>query len=229
VKFSQDASYVLVAEWYSGRVTRWSATNGAYLGTVTTGVNGNDVEECFTGSGTGVVALDYWLSILQRVSEAGASTSMYTTSNPTSIVLLPGRGLLMAAQSISQVRLYSSVAIATHPVSATVAVGGSATFSVTLTANSASTGLTYAWTKDGVPVGTNSASFAYDGVIADGGPPLGIVCTITHALGKAVSNTATLTVQVRPGGGWCSLQTALPRAFVVLQVVVYRVPHSSPH
>jgi hypothetical protein len=199
VTFSQDGSYLLVAEANSQRVTKWSSATGAYLGSVGSGyTRPQEVVECWTGTGVGAIVVDGSNSKLSRVSEAGVvTTSSGVAADMTSLVLVPGQGAI--AVSYSQGFYYlRSVAIATHPVTATVLVGAAATFSVTLTANSATTGLTYAWTKGGVAVGTNSASLSYTTSAADVGSPMSIVCTVTHAMGRAVSNTAKLTVVVRP-------------------------------
>jgi hypothetical protein len=195
VKFSQNGSYVVVAEWYSERVTRWSSVSGAYIGTVTTSYRANDVVECDTGSGTGTVIADFDYNRLARISEAGVSTTI-SMNSARSVVLVPGRGVLIVLHNLHQVVWMSTVAIATHPVSATAVTSSTATFTVALSANSATTGLTYTWTKAGVPVGTSSPSYTYTATAADvnAGPTYAIVCTITHATGYAVTNAATLTV-----------------------------------
>ena len=201
VQFSQDGFYVLVAEAFSNRVTKWNATTGAYIGSLGAGLyKPYDVMECWTGSGVGAVATAYSSPTgrLDRVSEAGAMTSLSVTGSDTvlSVSILPGVGLVTLSQGIG-LFVYSSVAVATHPASATAATATStATFTVALTANSATTGLTYAWTKAGVPVGTSSPSYTYTATAADvdAGPTYAIVCTITHATGYAVTNVATLTV-----------------------------------
>jgi hypothetical protein len=136
--------------------------------------------------------------------------TMYTTVGGTSTAssvsgseiltasLIPGVGVLTVERAGQRLQLLSTVAVATHPASAAVIVLGTVTFTVALTANSATTGLTYAWTKAGVPVGTSSPSYTYTATAADvdAGPTYAIVCRIVHAMGHAVTNTATLTVQV---------------------------------
>ena len=54
LKFSQDSSYVVLAEWYSERVTKWNAASGAYIGTVATTYRANDVMELQTSTTTGL-------------------------------------------------------------------------------------------------------------------------------------------------------------------------------
>jgi hypothetical protein len=198
VTFSQDASYLLVAEAYSQRVTKWNAATGAYIGSVGSGYsNPAEVVECWTGSGVGAIVVDGNNNRVSRVSETGVVTTVTGVGvDMTSLALVPGQGMIVVSLSLGFFYL-RSVVIATHPVSATVVVGAAATFSVTLTASSATTGLTYAWTKGGVAVGTNSASLSYTTSAADVGSPMSIVCTVTHAMGRAVSNAATLSVMVR--------------------------------
>jgi hypothetical protein len=198
VRFSQDESYVVVAEAYSHRVTKWNATTGAYIGTVGSGfINDVDVTECWTGAGVGTIVSDLGNNRVVLVSETGAITA--TAANYpriVSVALVPGVGMIVLGQTGGVVTLLSSVAIATHPVSATVAAPATASFSVTLTGNSATTGLTYVWTKSGVVVGTNSASYSYTTTAADSGFVFQVVVTVTNAMGSAVSRTAYLSVQV---------------------------------
>jgi hypothetical protein len=201
VQFSQDGTYVLVAEAYSNRVTKWNAATGAFIGSLGAGLyKPYDVMECWTGSGAGALATAYLSPTgrLDRLSEVGALTSMSVTGSDRAVsaAVLPGIGVVVVSQGAG-LFVYSSVAVATHPVSATATTATStATFTVALTANSATTGLTYAWTKAGVPVGTSSPSYTYTATTADvdAGPTYAIVCTITHATGYAVTNAATLTV-----------------------------------
>ena len=199
LKFSQDSSYVVLAEWYSERVTKWNAASGAYIGTVATTYRANDVMECETGSGTGVVIADFNNNRFVRVSETSVATTLTGFSGPTSVVLVPGWGILIANQGLHQVQVYSSVTILTQPLSATATVPQAVTFSVALTATSASTGLSYSWTKAGVVVSTSAIySYAPNNQDVDTGPTYAIVCTVTHASGMATSSAATLTV-VRGG------------------------------
>ena len=196
VKFSQDGSYVVVAEWYSERVTKWNAATGAHMSTVATTYRATDVVECDTGSGTGTVIADYNSNRLARISETGVATTLLGLSSPTGVVLVPGWGVLVSNQALHQVQVYTSVAILTHPVGATATVPQAVTFTLALTAASASTGLTYVWTKGGVAVGGNSATYTYTPTDADvdAGPSYPVQCTVTHALGTATSNTVTLVV-----------------------------------
>jgi hypothetical protein len=198
VRFSQDGSYVIVAEGNSNRVTKWSTATGAYIGSVGSGYSKPyGVTECWIGAGVGALVAEYHGARVAVVSETGAVSTVGTGGGAaTAVVAVPGLGVLVATEVPFYVTLYSSVAIATHPASATAVTPSTATFTVALTANSATTGLTYAWTKAGVPVGTSSPSYTYTATAADvdAGPTYAIVCTITHATGYAVTNAATLTV-----------------------------------
>jgi hypothetical protein len=114
-------------------------------------------------------------------------------AEPRSAALVPNLGVLILEFNTRRLQLFSTVGIATHPVSVTVAPGATASFSVALLASSSTSGLTYSWTKGGVPVGTNSPIYKYIAIATDAGPAP-IVCTVTHGMGRAVSNTAILTV-----------------------------------
>ncbi len=200
IRFSQDATYVAVVETNSNRVTKWGSAKGVYLGSVGTGYSSPlDVLECWTGSGVGTLVADSANNRVVRVSEAGAvtasSAALLALAQVVGVSLVPGKGVVVVGQS-QGLYFLSSVTVATHPASATAVTPSTATFTVALTANSATSGLTYAWTKAGVPVGTSSPSYTYTATAADvdAGPTYAIVCTITHATGYAVTNAATLTV-----------------------------------
>jgi hypothetical protein len=199
VRFSQDGSYVIVAEAYSNRVTKWSTATGAYIGSVGSGYSHPyDVTECWIGTGVGALVAEYYGARVAVVSETGAVSTVGTGGGiATAVVAVPGLGVLVATQSPFSVTLYSSVVIASQPASTTVAVGSSVTFTVALSASSATTGLTYAWTRGGVAVGTSSPSYTYVGVGADSSTSQAVVCTVTHATGRAVSSAASVTVLVR--------------------------------
>jgi hypothetical protein len=201
LRFSRDGSMVFLTEGNAYRITKWHAATGAYLGTVGSGYSfPADVLECWAGSGSGIVVSNLAGSTLVGVDAGGTVTTAAVTA-PVSTALVPGVGVLVATQSVvdgtwGAVFYLRSVVIATHPVNATTTVPASVTFTVVLTAASASTGVTYAWTKGGVAVGGNSTSYTYTGAAVDGGQTFAIVCTVTHAMGTAMSNPATLTVQV---------------------------------
>jgi hypothetical protein len=209
VRFSHDGSYVIVAESNSNRVTKWSTSTGAYLGLV--GYNQTlpyDVQECWTGSGVGTLVAEAGNNRVSRVSETGTIT-VTTIPSAIAVALAPGRGMMVSSRAAGLYFL-TSVVIASHPASSTVVAGSSVTLTVALTAGSATAGLTFAWTKNGVAVGTSSASYTYTAVSADGGQSLSILCTVTHAMGRAVTNAAMLTVQVS-----CDMSTQVaPHKFI---------------
>jgi hypothetical protein len=195
VLFSQDGSYLLVAEYASQRVTKWNAVTGAYIASIGSGYDTPaDVIECWTGTGVGTLVIEGNTHRLSRVSETGVmTTSIIAIGNTKTLALVPGQGLIVG--SVDQGMVYlRSVAFATHPANVTVTVGSTATFTVSLTANSATTGMTYVWTKGGVVVGTNSATLSLTTINADGGWA-SVVCTVTHAMGQATSNAGHLIVQ----------------------------------
>ena len=82
-------------------------------------------------------------------------------------------------------------AITTQPASQTVAVGGSATFSVTATG---STPLSYFWRRNGTPIaGATASSYTTNNVqLADSGSQFS--CLVSNAYGTVLSSNAILTV-----------------------------------
>jgi hypothetical protein len=207
MRFSADSSYIVVADMYSasaGSLKKFRTSDGAAQTPLTTAADGlapyDDVEECIstTTGAVGVVLLNDNVGKLRVVDSVPTVTAWSGSVNHAlAFTLVPGFVALVAAAGDDAVVVLTSVAILTHPVSATVVVGSSATFTVALTSTSASAGLTYVWTKSGVVVGTNSSSYTYTSVDADGGQSFSIVCTVSHASGLAASNAAALTVQVR--------------------------------
>jgi hypothetical protein len=203
VQFSQDGSYVLLVETTSARVTKWSTHTGEYLGSVGSGYYAPyAAHECWTGAGVGTLVTSLETpGRLSRVSDTGTVTTRTFTGSslPLGVVVVPGRSVVLLGQT-SGLHFLSSVAIADQPVSANVTVPSSATFTVNLTANSASSGVTFEWTKGGVTVGSSSPSYTYDAVDTDGGQAFSVVCTVSHTTGRVVTSAANLTVQV----GWSS-------------------------
>jgi hypothetical protein len=165
-------------------------------------------EECVSTTTGNIVAFVGvgWPGVLTLVDGGSTTTWQGALSRILDLTLVPGVGVVMADYDQNRVVLLSSVSILTHPANITVAVGSLATFSVALTATSPSA-VTYSWTKGGVPVGTNSSTYSYTPTAADGGSSQ-IVCTVTHAIGRAVSYIAYLTVQV--GRAWSSDSSLLP-------------------
>ncbi len=207
LEFGQDGSYLLLSEAYSGRVTKWNAATGAYMASIGSGFGTpSDVVECWS-SGVGTVVADSGLHNLVANADIVTSTASSLPNDvkiPTGVVLVPGLGAVVALQGSTPalanggIVVLSSVAIETQPVNVTVVPPNFVNFFITLTGISASSGVSYRWTKGGVVVG-NSPQFTYGATNgdADAGPNYAIVCTVTHALGRAISDAAILTV-VRP-------------------------------
>ncbi len=114
----------------------------------------------------------------------------------TSLSLAPGQGMLVVDAANNRVSLLS-LTISQHPGTLTVAVGATVTFSVAVTGG-VNTGLSYAWTKSGVPVGTSAPTYNYTGVDDDAGELFAVAVTVFNGLGSVTSNNGTLIVQVRP-------------------------------
>jgi hypothetical protein len=196
LRFSQDGSIVHVAEGASGRVTKWRVADGAYLGTLGTSyARPLDVQECFdiaSGTAGGTVASFNASRVDVALDGSVASASGALGGSPAGLALVPGLGVLVALQAPSRVALLSSVVIVAHPSNASVVVGANTTFTVG-TSGSVS-GLTYVWTRNGSTVGGNFSSYTYTGLDSDAGSVSSIVCSVTHALGQAVSNPGLLSV-----------------------------------
>ena len=79
--------------------------------------------------------------------------------------------------------------IDTQPQNTTVDENTTATFTIGATGTGT---LSYQWKKDGVPVGTNSTTYAFTAVEGDTGAV--ITCEVTDDVGTTVSDNATLTV-----------------------------------
>lgn len=91
-----------------------------------------------------------------------------------------------------------SVAITAQPVSQTIPIGDTATFSVTASGTGP---LQYQWSEDGTPIaGATSATYTTQPVAlaADGSTTVGTFqVTVSNAAGAVVSNTATLWAGAR--------------------------------
>lgn len=61
-------------------------------------------------------------------------------------------------------------------------------------------GVTLLLGRDGVVVGPNAPTYLYTGLEAEVGHVFSVTCTVSHPLGIAVSNAASLVVQV--GAQW---------------------------
>jgi hypothetical protein len=204
VQFSADGTYILTVDQgaaYAGTLRKFRVSDGAVLTAPydVTGVSLDALAECVSAStgNLGVAVLtDYDGNITVY---DGGSTTVYrgVWNRGLDMALVPSLGVVVADFNNLRVLLLTSVTILTHPTSAIAITPSTAVFSVALTTTSATTGLTYVWTKGGVVVGTNLSSYTYTSVDNEGGLAFPIGVTITHAMGAAISNAATLTVQVR--------------------------------
>ncbi len=213
--FSQDGTYIEVAEAASNRVTRWRVVDGVYLATVGSAYTRPlDVRQCYsTASGSiGVTVASYNGSRLDVVVDGvqspfslGAVGGSVAPGSPAGHALVPGLGVVAATQSPSSLVLLSSVVITGQPGNTSVVAGSSATF--TVATSGAPTGLTYGWMRNGSAVGGNSSSYVLITALSSVAQVYSVVCTVTHALGQAVSNLAYLNVYVQVGAlrqGCCS-------------------------
>jgi hypothetical protein len=218
MRFSMDGSYLVMVDQTAsavGSLKTFRTSDGAALTPMSTAVNGlalTDVEECMSSvtGAVGLVFLNDASASTIRVVDGVSATAVWSGSwnRAMGFAVVPRFGVVVAAFSSNVVVVLSSIQIATHPVSASVTMGTPSTFTIALSATSATSGVTYSWTLGGVPVGTNSSSYTNAGGAADGGTQL-VVCSVTHATGWAVSNAATLTVKVKGtcvtswgGGDW---------------------------
>jgi hypothetical protein len=196
LRLSVDGTTVDVAESGAGRVTRWRVSDGAYVGTVGTGyAQPQDVQQCYSsasGSVGAVVASSNGSSVDVTVSGAVTSASGALTGSPSSMALVAGLGMAVVLQASCRLVLLSSVVMSTQPVSGNLTGGSSVTLSVAV--SGASSGVTYAWMRSGMSVGGNSSSYTLVSNGSDGGAVYAVVCTATHALGRAVSSVASVRV-----------------------------------
>lgn len=207
MRFSVDGAYVVFVDQGAtsvGMARKFRSSDGTPVAVSgnTLGTFLTDVEECVS-SLTNNVALAMTSDVPGTVSVVdGSSTTQWPgpLDRALGLRLLPGVGTVVAEFNTGRLVLLSSVALATHPISTTVLATTPVTFSVTLSPNSATSGITYTWTKGGIVVASgNFPNLFLETTIndADAGPSYAIVCTVSHALGLAVSNTATLTA-LRP-------------------------------
>src|SRR5467141_2105804 len=135
---------------------------------------------------------------------AGATLSTYTTpATVTSdngatfdVIVTNSAGSVTSASATLTVSGSSAIAITTQPVSQSVTIGQSATFSVTAT--SGSPPLSYQWQKNGAAIAaaTSSSYTTPATTILDGGEKFTVV--VTDATGNLTSSAATLTVNPSP-------------------------------
>ncbi|CAE6971249.1 Beta-galactosidase [Paraburkholderia nemoris] len=127
----------------------------------------------------------------------GATQSVYdtpvlqTSASGTvySVTVTNSAGTITSANATVTVQIATAPVIVSQPGSQTVPFGQSVTFNVLATGSAP---LTYQWSKDGVPFGSNTSSIAIAQVQAsDGG---NYTVAITNSAGSVTSVPATLTV-----------------------------------
>ena len=154
----------------------------------------------FSVTATGTAPLSYqWQK--NGAAIAGATSSSYTTPAETasdsgaqfSVVVSNSAGTVTSNAAILTVN--APPAVTAQPVNQTVAVGQTATFSVTATGTAP---LSYQWRKNGANISGATASAYTTPATAstDNGAQFSVV--ISNAAGSVTSNTATLTVNVPP-------------------------------
>ncbi len=154
----------------------------------------------FSVTATGTAPLSYqWQKNSAAIS--GATSSSYTTPAETasdngaqfSVVVSNSAGTVTSNAAILTVN--APPAVTAQPVNQTVAVGQTATFSVTATGTAP---LSYQWRKNGANISGATASAYTTPATAstDNGAQFSVV--ISNAAGSVTSNTATLTVNVPP-------------------------------
>ena len=154
----------------------------------------------FSVTATGTAPLSYqWQK--NSAAIAGATSSSYTTPAETasdngaqfSVVVSNSAGTVTSNAAILTVN--APPAVTAQPVNQTVAVGQTATFSVTATGTAP---LSYQWRKNSANISGATASTYTTPATAstDNGAQFSVV--ISNAAGSVTSNTATLTVNVPP-------------------------------
>ena len=132
---------------------------------------------------------------------AGATSSSYTTPAETasgngaqfSVVVSNSAGTVTSNAAILTVN--APPAVTAQPVNQTVAVGQTATFSVTATGTAP---LSYQWRKNGANIsGATASAYTTPATVStDNGAQFSVV--ISNVAGSVTSSTATLTVNVPP-------------------------------
>jgi Immunoglobulin domain/Immunoglobulin I-set domain len=132
---------------------------------------------------------------------AGATSSTYTTPSTVSgdsgsiFTVTVSNSVGTVTSNPATLTVTAVPVITAQPENQTVAVGQTATFSVT----AAGTGpLTYQWSKGGVPIAGATSSTYTTPATASGDSGSTFTVTVTNSAGTATSNPATLTVTTAP-------------------------------
>ncbi|MEY2882096.1 MAG: hypothetical protein RLZZ15_4476, partial [Verrucomicrobiota bacterium] len=191
--------------WY-----RWTAPASGLAAIDTVGSNFDTVMAVYTAPTTVAAALTNIARLTQDDDRGGGGASLVSfsaTSGVTYYIAIGGSFSSARGNIKLNWQLTATLAVTTPPASQTVAVGGSATFSVAATG----VGVTYQWNRNGVAIPGATASSLTIGN-APGGADANYTVTITNASGSVTSAPATLTVapppitslavrNTRPGGG----------------------------
>ena len=155
-------------------------------------------------SGTATLTTDYTRSGTSITIPAGSLSGSITLTavqdtvyegNETIVVDISSvsNGTETGTQQVTAIITDDDLAptITTQPASKTVAVGGTATFTV---AASGATPISYFWRRNGTPIlGANASSYTTNNVqLADSGAQFS--CLVSNAYGTVVSSSAGLTV-----------------------------------
>jgi uncharacterized protein (UPF0548 family) len=151
----------------------------------------------FTVAATGTEPLTYQWT--KNGTNVGTSSATYTTAataltdNGAKIQVTVSNAEGSAPSSVATLTVNAATAkpsITTQPANVTVTVGQTATFTVAATGTAP---LTYQWTKSGMNVGTNSATYTTAATTsADNGAQIQV--TVSNSAGSMPSSIATLTV-----------------------------------
>ena len=168
--------------WY-----RWTAPASGLAAIDTVGSSFDTVLAVYSGSTLGTLT-----RLTQDDDSGGGRTSLVNfaaTAGTTYYFAVGGstsgaRGALVLNWQLSVV-----LAISVQPVSQTVGLGGSATFSVTATGSS----VTYQWSRNGVPIpGATSSTLTIGNI--QGGADASYTVTVSSGYGSVTSSPAALAV-----------------------------------
>jgi hypothetical protein len=176
--FSGTASSV----WY-----KWIAPASGLVAVDTVGSNFDTVLAVYSGS-----VLTSLTRLIQDDDRGGGRTSLVNfaaTSGTTYYIAIGGATSSARGNITLNWQLSPVLAVATPPASQTVAVGGSATFSVTATG----AGVTYQWNRNGTAIPDATQPMLTVGNI-QGGADASYTVTITNSTGSITSAPATLSV-----------------------------------
>jgi hypothetical protein len=172
---------------------------------------GNSASFSVTATGTATLAYQ-WRKAGTAIS--GATSATYSLSSVTSsdagsydvVVSNSAGSVTSSAATLTVTASSSSVApsITTQPTSQSVAVGGSASFSVAATGTAP---LSYQWSKDGSAI-SNATDSSYTISSATASSAGSYTVQITNAAGSVTSSAATLTVTSSSGGSALSAAVA---------------------